>query len=332
MSLRIRIISPDIEYINKIVGKLASRIKSEIQLEYITDEKCFVESRNNPKRVNVEFIDEAFLARIPGKAVADNTFVISENANNGEAVNKLEGSEAILRVLGEGVLKTNKSRRQCQIVAVSSPYGGSGKTTVALAIAARLSQLHRRVLYIDAENAQNYYEKLDEKEYMREYASKELAASIVNLTTSSYENIKKHIAHGLFDYMPPFEKYLFHYHLTPNMLNDLAKTMAVKKEYDYIIVEQESVINPDLVQEIMGCTRHVVVTNRSMDDLRLKKYLALFDGFDGYTAIIQNNYGNEEKIETDAAPVAEKIALDLNDSLGKVLEKGYYRKAAEAVL
>ena len=83
MSLRIRIISPDKEYINKIVGKLASRIKSEIQLEYITDEKYFVESRNNPKRVNVEFIDEAFLTKFPTKAVADNTFVISENANLG---------------------------------------------------------------------------------------------------------------------------------------------------------------------------------------------------------------------------------------------------------
>lgn len=332
MSLRIRIISPDNEYINKIIGKIAARIRNDIILEYITDENFFIASRNNAQRVNIEFIDENFLSKYTYKPVADNTFVISERANNGAVVNKLEGSEAILRVLGDSVLKANDSRGMCQVVAVSSPYGGSGKTIVALALAARLSQMHRKVLYIDAENAQNYYEKLDKKDYVREYANKELAAAIINLTTSSYEDIKKQVIHGLFDYLPPFEKYLFYYHLKPDMLRSLADTIAARKEYDYVIVEQESVVNPEVIKGVIGTTRHVVVTNRPLEDIRIKKYLELFGEYEGYTIIVQNNDQKENDAKLLAVPVAEKLLLESDITINEVLEKGYYRKAAEAIL
>ena len=332
MGIKVRISSPDKEYIDKIVGKLVSRMRRDISLEFITDEKAFVASRTALHRVNVEFVDEAFMNKASGKNVADVTFLIGEHINTGLVVNKIEGSEAILRILGDEVLKDTDVKRKCQIVAVSSPYGGSGKTITALSIAARLSQMNRKVLYIDAENMQNYYEKLDAGKFMLDYASKDLAAAVINLTSDSYEKIKKNIVHGEFDYLPAFEKYLFHYHLTPAMLNSLAHTFAAKGEYDYVIVEQECAVTPELLQDIMDDTRHVVVTNRPLNDSRLKKYLDLFEGYGGYTVIVQTEAVLDDDLQYITMPLAERISLDLDCDMGEILEKGYYRKAAEAVL
>jgi MinD-like ATPase involved in chromosome partitioning or flagellar assembly len=328
---RIRVSSPDSEYINKIVGRLALRIRRDIQLDFVTNPEHFAKIHETPQMVDYEFIDEQFLGIKVANHGSENVFIISENANTGDKINKLEGSGAILRVLGDEVLKNVGEKRSCQIINVVSPYGGSGKTTTALCVAMRLSQMKRKVLYIDAENAQNYYEKLSNDDFRKDYADKELAGAIINLTSNSYEYVKKHIIHGVFDYLPEFDKYLFSYHIDAEALNKLAQSISAKGIYDYIIVEQESSINAQILPYAMGGNELLITIDHVGDDVRLKRFIDLFDGYTGNVLIVQNVVSGE-KTEIYGKPVAEQVNLDFNETLNGLMEKGLYRKAAEAVL
>ena len=212
---------------------------------------------------------------------------------------------------------------------VLSAYGGIGKTTTSLCLAMRLSQLYKKVLYIDAENIQNFIEKMPSTDRTETYADKEVAASLQNLTTNTYEYIKKQIIHGKFDYLPPFEKYLFNYHLSLDDIYRYVEALASKGEYDYIIVEFENAFNSATVQFINNMNKLVFVT-KGFEDERMASLVSLTSKLKRSTYMLDTT--NSETTEIYGIPVAESVNLDLSKDISSILLGGQFKKLAEAVL
>ena len=332
MSIRnIQLVSRDEEYINKILGKLVSDIRRDIQVEVYTNEVSYEQYLEKPHKVDVLFIDEMLSVRYIQKSPASKVFVISEK-HNASAVCKFDGATGLLRVLGEEALEQQGSiERKCKVVNVVSTGGRCGKTTAAIGIAYRLSQLGRRVLYIDAEYSQNYYEVIPVDDDKKRFADVELATSMMNLTTESFTEINKSIEHDVIDYLPPFEQYIFSYHLSTEDLYKFATTMANRRFYDYIVVECGADIGGSDIKSVFGSDRVVIVTDKLNDNARLKKCLSLFDGYKGEKVIICQDADTNAETEINC-PVAEVIAHDDFGKLSAMLDKGYYKKAAEAIL
>lgn len=329
----IQIVCMDIEYINRIAGRLAAAVNDDVFLEFITDEKYYQESITKPRRIDTLIIDEQIQDKYPSERIADKCFIISDESNKGNAIRKYEGTTAIINVLGDEVLKRNddSKKRQCKIVGVVSPFGGCGKTTAALGIALKLSQLHRKVLYIDAENTQNFYEKIGDL-FEIAYADKKLAEALVNLTTSSYDYVKEQIVHGEFDYLPAFEKSLFYYHIDPKDLCKLGEVIASRGGYDYIVLEHEAIINSSILHSISSAQRVVLVSQSAPNDTRINQMLAALDGIETEKIIVWHNDSDDEYKESGDIAVAEVVKYDRTYNLKKLKKLGHYRKTAEAIL
>lgn len=330
----IQIVSPDTDYINRIAGKLAAAIEGNYMLDFITDEEYYKTAVSKPRHIDTLMIDEKLLGKYSDARTAGRVFVISEDSGKGNAIRKYEGSVAILKALGDEVLKRDggAEKRKCQIVGVISPYGGCGKTAAALGISLRLSQLHRKVLYIDAENTQYFYEKLPKAYGEAVYADKKIAESLFNLTTDSYDYIKGQIVHGRFDYLPAFEKSLMHYHITPGNLCKFAEIISSKGEYDYIVIEHENSIDKELMTNMANEQRLVIVSKSSNDDFRLVKMLEVLDGIDADKIVLLHGDNVEYIKEVPGAEFSETVAFNCDYDLEQLNQSDCYRKTAEAVL
>lgn len=331
---KIQIVSPDMDYINRILGKLAAVIDENYILEFITDEEYYKASLLNPKHIDTLIIDEKFAEKYSEDRIAGRVFIISDESGRGNAIRKYEGSAAVLKALGDEVLKRmdGVEKRKCRIVGVLSPYGGCGKTTAALGVALRLSQLHRRVLYIDAESTQNFYEKLSGGVINNTHADKKVAESLVNLTTESYDFIKNQIVHDSFDYLPAFEKSLMHYHITPSDLCKFAEVVSSKGGYDYIVVEHENMMNTELLSNLAAEQRLVIVTKDEKEDSRLSSILSVLDGIDADKVIVWHGENADVEKDIRGAVVSESIKYSEEQSVEKLKNTENYRKTAEAVL
>ena len=196
----------------------------------------------------------------------------------------------------------------------------------------RLAELHRKVLYIDAENTQNFYEKLSKIYGECVYADKKIAESLFNLTTDSYDYIKGQILHGRFDYLPAFEKSLIYYHITPGNLSKFAEIISSKGEYDYIVVEHESVINTELMASLSNEQSIVVVSKNNTDDSRLMKMLEVLESVEADKIVVWHGDNADYVKEVQGAETSETVVFDCGCDLEQLTQMDQYRKTAEAVL
>ncbi len=329
----IQIISTDTEYINKILGRLISDIREDVNIEVVTDKKFYESFSQKPHPVDVLFIDENLSAAFLQTTTARNIYVISEK-HDANAVSKFDGAAGILRILGDDVLKSvNHSKgHECTVVNVVSPCGGCGKTTASIGIACRLSQMNRKVLYIDAEYVQNFYEVMPDSCKKEVYSDEQLAAAMINMTTNSFELVCNNLVHGLVDYVPPFGKHLASYHLTPAKLVELAEIFANKNLYDYVIVEHGTGLTREEIDSIFKGQRLVIIANKDETHKRVDSFLKLIQGYEGQGTIVLHNCDSKSSNSGSNISIAETVYYDPDQRLDDILANGGYKKAAEAIL
>lgn len=329
----IQIISTDTEYINKILGRLIADIREDVNIEVATDPNFYEVFVKKPHPIDIMFIDENLSAAFLQTTTAKNIYVISEK-HDANAVSKFDGAAGILRILGDDVLKSknHSNDHTCKVVNVVSPCGGCGKTTASLGIACRLSQMNRKVLYIDAEYIQNFYEVMPASCKKEEYSDEMLAAAMVNMTTNSFELVCDKLVHGLVDYVPPFKRHLASFHLTPAKLYELADIFANKKLYDYVIVEHGTGLTSEEIENIFRGQRLVIIADKDTNSPRVSNFLKLLQGYEGQSTIVFHNCDDETGNSFANVSVAESIKYDSKQTLDDILANGGYKKAAEAIL
>lgn len=330
----IQIVSADIEYVNKILGRLVSEVRNDIRLEVVTDKRYFIEFNGADHPIDVLFIDEALATGVVSLPSVRQIYVISER-HDANAVSKFDGAAGILRILGDDALKSNNgiNKRDCKIVNIVSPCGGCGKTTASIGIAYRLAQMNRKTLYIDAEYAQDFYEVMPKDSIDEAYSDEQMAALMINITPQSLEYINQNIVHGVFDYIPPFKNNLAGYHLDPKRILEAAKIIANKSLYDYIVIEHGTGLSGEEIDSIYEGGRLVVVSNVDLEHERVQRLLRLFRGYSGQGTVLLHNCDNKYLEDSNNRfSVAENIFYQKNDTIEEILANGYYKKTAESIL
>lgn len=330
----IQIVSADTEYINKILGRLVSEIRNDIRLEVVTDKRYFFNFNGANHSIDILFIDEVLATGVVSLPSVKQIYVISER-HDANAVSKFDGATGILRILGEDALKSNNgiNKRDCKIVNVVSPCGGCGKTMASIGIAYRLAQMNRKTLYIDAEYAQNFYEVMPKDCLNDAYSDEKMAAFMINITPHSLEYINQNIVHGVFDYIAPFKNNLVGYHLDPKQMLEVAKIVANKSLYDYIVIEHGTGLSGEELDSIYEGGRLVVVSDVDLKHERVQRMLRLFRGYTGQGTILLHNCENKYlEGSNNIFSVAENIFYQKADTIENVLANGCYKKAAESIL
>jgi MinD-like ATPase involved in chromosome partitioning or flagellar assembly len=131
------------------------------------------------------------------------------------------------------------SLKEPRMVLFCSATGGSGKTTLALGVAACLAASGRKVLYIDAEMTHTFQMYLSDKCYLPNSAYALLAADggVV------FDDISRYLRAEGFDYLPPFRASLPSAGLSYGFYVDFILAATASGRYDYLLVDTDAAMH-----------------------------------------------------------------------------------------
>lgn len=287
------------EYISPLEAKLLETFRDSIDLEVIDDPGYIDEFAATARRIDVLIVADrlynAFLRQNDIGVVYKLTEDASEENLQGSAVRVVYKYAHIQKVFGEieygarqFVQTTRVHAQKTRIVLVYSAAGGIGKTTIALGLSANLANNHKRVLYLDAENIQDFGYYLQDKSSLASAANGVLGSSSSDL----YSGLKPYIKSEGFDYLPPLRMAASAMGIDCSVYGRLAKEFQKHVDYDYIIIDTDSVFDSNK-DELMQLADKVILVTGASEFSRYKSALLMnnFAAADSGKFLVVCNHG-----------------------------------------
>lgn len=304
----------DERYMAPLEVKFLEELGDSIDLEIITDEDYFNRFFSSPRSADIFVVSENLYSKEIHRHNISNVFVLSENMSDSDT----DGVETVkifkytsikdiynqIMATSSGAIKDSiQKNKATQTILVYSPIGGSGKTTVAMALCSCLSHSFKKVLYINAERMNSF----------QHYINKKLS-TIPGIVCSEIKNSKREIYSKIrplvygekFDCIPPFGAALSSLDLDFSIYKDIIDAFKDSKEYDVIIVDTDSVFDEgkaDLITEadkvvivvkqtkVAAHTTNILLKNMSCGDS--EKYFFVCNDFDKE----KRNYFNDPEFK-----------------------------------
>lgn len=334
---RILLISFDKEYIDKIVSKLPFMLNDNSKLSIISTLDSFTEfMKNDHPEIEVLIKDEAINDNILTVQPAEKVYSLVESSDSKNSISKYDAVDGIANKLGKAYIKdSEKPIGKTKVIDVCSVSGGCAKTRAAIGISAKLSKMGYSVLYVDAEEMQNFYEYLPVK-WKAEWADRSLAIAFMNgLENGTVETI---IQKNRFDYVPAFRDPIYAYNIFLKSYYDMVRMVADKEIYDYIVVEHENGITKDLAQYLSNSKVIAICVRDGRGEAdRLERYTNNLVDYNGRFVVICNSSKEADtdinkKMDEYKLPVCEIIDSGSgNTDAEKLLEGSEYIATVTAV-
>lgn len=306
---RIIIADRDFDYIVPLQLRFVEEFFEQVNLEIITDPEYFEKLFSTPQTVDILIVSEDLYNPSLQKHNIQRIFLMMEQYEENQTcelnINRIYKYTSVKEVFNEiigkssGVLKVeNGKKTEPQLILVYSASGGVGKTTVAMGMAACLTQNYKRVLYINASWLQSFQWMLQNRTAI---TSKEVYSQLMNNHESIYESIKHVLRKEIFTYLPPFKSSLISLGLNYEVYERIALSAMKSKEYDYVIVDADSEFDEDKASLINQADKVIIVTNQTpgsvystnllvsnINGINTDKYLFVCNDFvsDNYNALI----------------------------------------------
>lgn len=280
-------------------------INENINLEIITDINYLNDFFSKSQKVDLLIIDERIYTEIIKKQRIEVILVLCENTesfivnnHNIEAVYKYSSVKEIFhRAVGrlgidiksEGTLSESG---MTNIITVTSPIGGAGKTTIAMAIAIQLSEINKKVLYVNSESVQNFEWLLNTGNTVTDNFEKMLIRHDDNILNC----INEAIGHVDFDYVKPFNSALISYDITEDDYIFFINKISESKLYDYIVIDTSSEfnkMNSSLIEISNKCI--IVMKQDRYSEYKLRKYIDNISFSDNEKVMYVCNMYNPDK-------------------------------------
>ena len=294
---KVIIADEDANYIVPLQFKFVTDFFNKIDLEIITDRAYFDDYFSKPQNAEILIVSEELYDSFLQRHNIQNIFVMMEQYDEGGTgelnVNQIFKYTSIKEIFNEIIGKSAGAlnvaaveKKETQIILVTSAAGGVGKTTVAMGVAACLVQNYKRVLYIEAASLQS-------AQYMLEndtpISSPDIYTKLLNPSDSIYADIKHVIRKEVFSYIPPFKAAIMSVGLSKNIYMDIAVSAKKSGEYDYIVVDTDSVFDEfkadllNVADKVIFVTKQnrmsVMAVNTLMSNINgvnNEKYLCIF--------------------------------------------------------
>lgn len=269
---RIIIADTDVSYIIPLQLKFVEEFFEKVDLEIITDEKCFEEMFSTPQHADILIVSEEMYSKSLQRHNITHIFVMNEQFEEEQTadlkINHIFKYTSIKEIFNEitgksaDVFKSKKGiTQETQIVLVYSASGGAGKTTLAMGVSVSLTRNYKRVLYINATRLQAFQYLLDNSSCI---TSADVYAKLANPTETIYTDIKHVIRKEIFSYLPPFKAALMSLGIQYSVFLEIIKAAKKSGDYDFIVVDADVTFDEDKAELISIADKVLVVTNQSL--------------------------------------------------------------------
>ena len=236
----------DESYLITLELKFLKELKNKVELEVITDRQYFEKYFANPRKMDLLVVGEEMYSQELQKHTIGNLYVLAEYMESGGtedlSVHKIYKYTSIKEIFNELVvdglngLLESVTKKETQIIAVYSPIGGVGVTTIAVALSSALAKNHKKTLFLSTENLQNFQFYLSNKGYL----SNELYSILKDNSKHPYKELKHYIRNEEFYYVPPLYASLSAIGLGTEIYPRLIEDIKLSKDFDYIVIDMET--------------------------------------------------------------------------------------------
>lgn len=314
------------DYILPLEIKLIETFKDRIDLE-ITDDSQYLSSLlSTVGKIDVLIIaDSLYSALTPQadigiiyKLTEDNTPSLPEGGNV-KTIFKYSNIQKIFGEIEYGArqfVKTPQGHAEkTKTVVVYSALGGVGKTTIALGLCANLVNNHKKVLYIDAENLQDFAYFLSDKEALHSRAS-----SVLSAGNDLYGGLRPYLRSEGFDYLPPLRMAASSMDIPLQMFRQYVIECKKHVAYDYIVIDTDSVFSEEK-DELLQMADRVVLLVREGDYSRYKTDLLIknFASLDGKKYLAVCNMASAhcgDRMEVCKGKVTDAVIHEIQGNVG----------------
>lgn len=330
----------DREYVDKVEASIVFALNEFSKLTVIDSEeylKEYVESMH--AEVDVLIADEAIYQELHRVQPATKSFKIVEGKGVDNSISKYDGEMGILSCIGSQFLNSIiPEEEKTHIVDVVATSGGSCKTMTALGIAVHLADMGKKVLYMDAEVIQNFYEFMPEG-VREDFGDENMALGFIKNPREVKATILAAIKKSSFDYFPEFREPIFAYNVSLESYYNVARYVAELGIYDYIVVEHSPELSMTMVRHLSASRMLVICTDSSAYARgRIDRFMKNIVDFNGQCFLVcDKRRGHvDSRLLGDSIvykyPVCDSISeskanMTINDFLGE----GLFKAAAEAV-
>lgn len=293
------IVETDMEHLIPLQMKMAKVLMDTADIEIISDPQYMEEYFTTPRIIDILVIEEdLYSERLSMHSIA-RTYVLVDNMNeNAENVYPMEGRErdavclfkyCNINTLANYIIPLewvglNSSEKEPRIVAVISPAGGMGSTTMAVGIAACMKQNLKKVLYLNLRNYQDFHYYFANKGCIPMEGSGYLREADAKI----YEKIKPFLQKEEFTYLPPLMTSRENMGISYSSYMELARIAQKSGEYDFIVVEIGNELNTETLKFLKFVNKVFVVTKQdeySAFKLDVMKYNIKFSDKEKYLFI-----------------------------------------------
>lgn len=267
---RIIMMDEDSAYILSLQAKFSYEYRDVVELEIITDSTYRDALFANYQKADIMLIDEKLYTEELLKHDIAHIFVLTESPEKDHTITqqveylyKYTNVRGIfMEIIGNSNLQIMKRKEgeEPKIVLVTSCAGGTGKTTVSLGLAYAMADMGQKVLYIEASHLQGAAYNMEDRSPIKEqYIYEQLG----HADTHIYQHIKPVIRQEKFKYLPPMKASLLAFGISYDIYEKIALSAKKSMEFNFIIVDAESVFDSDKTKLMDVADKVIVVTEQN---------------------------------------------------------------------
>lgn len=238
------VVDTDDEYLAPLEYKLIEEWENKADIEVITQLKYFNEFFSQPRNIFLLIVNELLYNEKVQKQNCRHVFVLREDEQDSysiaddKKIRFLFKYSSIKEIYAE-IMKDIRVNMEpvpverTRLYAIYSVCGGSGKTAAGLGISSALSDLGKRVLYINTETYQDFNFYLEDKNYASPSFGYALATGERNLA----QRMLNELGNEEFEFLRPFEKTPLSYQITEECYLNLVEQVKGMKKYDAVVLE-----------------------------------------------------------------------------------------------
>lgn len=254
----------DAGYLVSLEDKLTEELYDQIDLEIITDSSYFDCFFSTPKQIDILIIGSSLYNQSLNRHNITDIFVLAEDAEEEKSTGNVtyilkysSAKEIFNQVLYKNreILDVRFSSKETQVIVVTSAIGGSGKTTLSMALAQRLSRNHKRVLYISTDIMQSFVYYIQNINPLPNDFPKVFSYSDDKL----YRAIVPYLRNEEFTYLPSFSRTIISLGMDFAIYNRFVKAAKAAKAFDYIVIDTDIQLD-QAKAELINSADKVIIT------------------------------------------------------------------------
>ncbi len=264
----------DANYLVPLEDKLTEELYDQIDLEVITTKSYLDSYFSTPRKIDTLIISKELFSQDLFRHNVTDVFVLTEDIADkvsGESVTsiyKYSSTKEIFNYIlykNKEILDVQFSHKETQIIALTSPIGGSGCTTLAMALSESLARIHKRVLFISMDSTQSFSYYLQDKNSLPNDISRVLGC----VDDKLYKSIKPYFRKEGFTYLPPLSRTLSLLGLEADIYVRIIDAVKLAKDFDYIIIDSPVHFEQCSTEIIQNADK--VILNVLQDDFSVHK-------------------------------------------------------------